>query len=160
MSPTAKRWTVYRRGEALGTFTAAEIREQLRKGALSTGDFAAAEGSAVQQELIEIDEIFASSGDRNAPLSESPRKSRWAKRAEELSLQSAPPTRPSPNRLKPGPNQAHRGHRQDRHHRIQRGHHPGSLRTHPTGNPWILAVFATLTAVAAVFVAWLIRRRG
>ncbi len=151
MSPPAKRWTVYRRGEALGTFTAPEIREQLRKGALSTGDFVAAEGSAVQQELIEIDEIFASGADRDEFLSDSPRKSRWAKRAEELNLQNAPPTRPNANRLKPGPNQAQRGH----------GHRHGRRPDHrPSGNPWILAIFATLVAIAAVTVAWFIRRRG
>ena len=156
MSPPAKRWTVYRRGEALGTFTAPEIREQLRKGALSTGDFASAEGSALQQELIEIDEIFFSAADQDRYPSESPRKSRWAKRAEELNLQAAPPTRPSPNRLKPGPNLSRRNHR----HRGLGGLHPGSLPARSSGNPWLLAIFAAFVAIAAVTVAWLIRRRG
>lgn len=156
MSPPAKRWTVYRRGEALGTFTAPEIREQLRKGALSTGDFVSAEGSALQQELIEIDEIFSSANDQDRFLSESPRKSRWAKRAEELNLRTAPATRPSPNRLKPGPNQSYRDHR-NRGPGVQR---PGSLSARPSGNPWILAIFAAFVAIAAVAVAWLVRRRG
>ena len=155
MSSPVKKWTVYRRGEALGTFTAPEIREQLRKGALSTGDFAAAEGSAIQQEVIEIDEIFFNPVEGRAFLAETPRRSRWVKQAEALNFKSAPPTRPRPGRLDP----VHRRQKPG-HQRVPGGQRNGVSHHSPAGSRWILPLIALLTACAAAGIVWLFRRRG
>lgn len=150
MSPAAKKWTVYRRGEALGTFTAAEIREQLRQGILSPGDFAAAEGSPVQQEIIEIDAIFGPQDESAALLSGAPRRSRWAKRAEEMNLDGAAPTRARPDRLRPGA-----------------GMRPPRARVRPEGSPpgnasdtVLTTLIALMAGALAAIVFWLLRNRN
>lgn len=96
MSPADKKWTVYRRGEPIGTFSAREIREELRKGVLQTTDFAAADGSTVQLQIIEIDDIFLVAAENDLTSDSSPRRSRWTSRAEELNMESAPVTQPRP----------------------------------------------------------------
>ncbi len=151
MSPAAKKWTVYRRGEPLGTFTAAEIREQLRQGVLSPGDFASAEGSSVQQEIIEIDAIFGSSDESAALLSDSPRRSRWAKKAEDMNLKDAPPTRARRVRLHPQPpGQAARPA-------------PGSPREPRTGgesDTLVTTLIVLLGGALAALAFWLLRNRS
>lgn len=159
MSPAVKKWTIFRRGEALGTFTAAEVREQLRKGVLSTNDFAASDGSPIQQEIIEIDAIFGNPDGRDELLTDGPRRSRWARKAEEIKLRSAPVTRPRPGRL----DRVHHGHGN------RQGQSPpgGGLRQTPRRDrrtapmdPWIIAGVVLVATMAAGVVAWLFTRRG
>ena len=151
MSPAAKKWTVYRRGEPLGTFTAAEIREQLRQGVLSPGDFASAEGSSVQQEIIDIDAIFGAIDEAAPFLADSPRRSRWAKKAEDMNLKAAPPTRARRVRLQP-PNPGH-GRRPA----------PGYPRPPRTGGESDVLVTTLIVLVGgalAAFAFWLLRNRS
>ena len=171
MSPAVKKWTIFRRGEALGTFTAAEVREQLRKGVLSTNDFAASDGSPIQQEIIEIDAIFGNPDGRDELLTDAPRRSRWARKAEEIKLRSAPVTRPRPGRL----DRVHHGNAHGHAHahghgnRHRQGQSPpgGGLRQTPGTDrrtapmdPWLMAGVILIAAMAAGVLAWLFTRRG
>lgn len=54
-----ERWHIYREGEALGPFTAVEIRAQLRAGEVDPFDLVGREGSTLRRELVEVDELFA-----------------------------------------------------------------------------------------------------
>ena len=54
-----KRWTVYKDSNVLGQFTAQEIRSKLREGVVDPFDLVAEEGSSIQLELVEVDEIFS-----------------------------------------------------------------------------------------------------
>jgi hypothetical protein len=101
MTASNKKWTVFRRGESLGTFTAAEIREELRKGVLSPNDFAAVENSVVRQEIIEIDEIFWTGKGGTAGVIDSVAKSRSSRDRLEESIDSIPVTRPRNAKLYP-----------------------------------------------------------
>ncbi|MEY4631074.1 MAG: hypothetical protein RIQ81_1194 [Pseudomonadota bacterium] len=155
MVTSNKKWTVYRRGEAIGTFSAAEIREELRKGVLSPNDFAAAEDSVLQQEIIEIDEIFSTSGDDRSFFSDSPRKSRQDAMPLEGALDGIPATRPRNQRLRPGPRAA-----QDHHGRRQAGNRPPGNQNHrDSGQMGSLEIllWGLGLAAAAVAAAWFLR---
>lgn len=101
MATSNKKWTVFRRGESLGSFTAAEIREELRKGVLSPNDFAAAEDSVVQQEIIEIDEIFWTGGAGSPAFIDPDGKSRPSRGRPKEDLDSIPVTRPKNVKIYP-----------------------------------------------------------
>ncbi len=55
------RWYIHQEGQALGPYTAADIREQLREGRIDPFDLVSRDGSSVRRELVEVDEIFATS---------------------------------------------------------------------------------------------------
>jgi hypothetical protein len=56
----AKRWFIHKDDKPAGPYTGAEIRQLLREGAVDPFDLVSADGSAVKQELVEVDEIFLS----------------------------------------------------------------------------------------------------
>jgi len=56
----AKKWLVHRNDQSFGPWSAAQIREELRKGTVDPFDLVNMEGSPVMRELVEIDEIFYS----------------------------------------------------------------------------------------------------
>lgn len=56
----SERWLIYKNDQTLGPFTSEEVRNALRDGSLDPFDLVAREGSSVQRELLEVDEIFVS----------------------------------------------------------------------------------------------------
>lgn len=55
-----KRWFIHKDDKPAGPYSAAAVRQLLREGQVDPFDLVSAEGSSVQQELVEVDEIFAS----------------------------------------------------------------------------------------------------
>jgi hypothetical protein len=61
------RWLVHCGDEALGPWSAEQVREELRAGRIDAFDLVAPEGSSKKRPLIDVDEIFASVGGKKAP---------------------------------------------------------------------------------------------
>ena len=62
------RWLVHCGDEALGPWSAEQVREELRAGRIDAFDLVAVEGSAKKRPLIDVDEIFISAGNKKASV--------------------------------------------------------------------------------------------
>jgi hypothetical protein len=62
------RWLVHCGDEALGPWSAEQVREELRAGRIDAFDLVALEGSAKKRPLIDVDEIFISVGNKKASV--------------------------------------------------------------------------------------------
>ncbi|MEI6832676.1 MAG: hypothetical protein WCL28_01685 [bacterium] len=61
------RWLVHCGDEALGPWSAEQVREELRAGRIDAFDLVALEGSSKKRPLIDVDEIFASVAGKKDP---------------------------------------------------------------------------------------------
>ena len=159
MTTSNKKWTVFRRGESLGTYTAAEIREELRKGVLSPNDFAAAEESVVQQEIIEIDEIFWTGGTTGTPqFGDTNSKSRPGRSRLKENLDSIPVTRPKDVKLYPVVGRENNRRQRRRHGPLAVGSDTGASTGRNTSNIAVILLGA-LFALAVAGLAYIIQMR-